>query len=62
VFAFAEWEQTEDHLAAVCFNAMAIMYYQEQWKDHLLNDFEWYWVKEDVDYDELTDEIVKINI
>jgi hypothetical protein len=29
VFAFAEGEPTEDHLAAVAFNAFALMHYQE---------------------------------
>lgn len=34
-FAFADHDTTEDHLAAVCFNAMAIMYYQDKNMVHL---------------------------
>lgn len=32
-----EWDKTEDHLAAVCFNAMAIIHFQELGKDELDN-------------------------
>lgn len=37
MFAFAEGEKTEDHLASIVFNAMALMYYQEKKMDDLDN-------------------------
>ncbi len=34
-FAFGEGDTSEDHLAAVCFNSLAIMHYQEMGRDDL---------------------------
>ena len=30
LFQYAEWDVSEDHLAAVCFNVMAIIHFQEE--------------------------------
>lgn len=32
-----EWDKSEDHLSAVCFNAMAIIHFQETWRTDLDN-------------------------
>lgn len=43
MFQYADWDTSEDHLAAVCFNAMAIIHFQEnntygKFNDLLVND------------------------
>jgi len=43
MFQYADWDTSEDHLAAVCFNAMAIIHFQEnntygKFNDLLVNE------------------------
>jgi len=38
MFQYAEWDTTEDHLAAVCFNVMGIIHMQEEWRIDMLKN------------------------
>lgn len=38
MFQYAEWDTTEDHLAAVCFNVMGIIHMQEEWRTDMLKN------------------------
>lgn len=46
IFAYREGDKTEDHLAAVCWNSMALMYYEtEIKKGNLSKEFDDFWSK-----------------
>ena len=33
-YQYLQWDKTEDHLSAVCFNVMAILHFREKWDDN----------------------------
>lgn len=50
MFQYAEWDVSEDHLSAICFNIMSIMHFQEtntdwRWNELLKNKADYLFIQ-----------------